>query len=123
MVAQLATLAFILLRASSATLAAAHQERTAALIAVGEASWYNLPGDRMADGEWFSAASHSCAMRYEPFGTVVTVVDRDNGHISWCIIRDRGPYVADRVIDVTPRVRDDLHMGGLADVKIYKVRG
>jgi rare lipoprotein A len=88
----------------------------------GIASWYDLPGNTMADGHVFRSLEHVCAMRREPFGDRILIVNTDNGRKSWCIVEDRGPNIHTdvRVIDVSPIVRDELGFTGLARVRLYR---
>lgn len=88
-------------------------------VAAGIASYYNQPG-RMADGKMFHPAAHVCAMRTERFGERIEIINSENGATSWCVVSDRGPYVRGRIIDVSPVVRDELRMGGLARVRLYR---
>jgi rare lipoprotein A len=92
-----------------------------AFIGAGIASYYCMPGARMANGKPMNCAAHTCAMRYEPFGTRVEIINAENGDRSYCVVSDRGPYVAGRVIDVSTRVRDELHMGGTTSVRLYAI--
>jgi rare lipoprotein A len=60
-----------------------------------------------------------CAMRHIRLGTLIRVVNVSNGRSATCRVDDRGPYVGDRIIDVSLYVKQKLHMGGLAYVKVY----
>lgn len=83
-------------------------ERTPNLLPVsqrnpsGIASWYNLVGQRMANGQIFDPNAMNAAMRDVPLGTVVTVrLAEDPSRFITVTISDRGPYKAGRVIDLT----------------------
>ena len=89
------------------------------LILSGLASWYSLPGNLMANGHPFRNAAHVCAMRFARLGRLARIFNLSNGRQSWCKISDRGPFVFGRIIDVSPRVRDELRLGGLAPVRVY----
>jgi rare lipoprotein A len=53
----------------------------------GEASWYDYqPG--------------TCAHKTLPFGTIVTVTNKENGKSTTCRVADRGPFVEGRIIDL-----------------------
>ena len=88
----------------------------------GIASFYSgsFHGRRMADGTRFSVYSNSAASRTLPLGTLARVTNRSNGKVALVKIRDRGPYVGHRILDVSPSVAG--HLGfrdkGLADVII-----
>jgi len=93
-------------------------------VLAGLASFYAAySGATTASGQRFDPASHTCAMLYEPFGERIEIVNTDNGKSSWCFVNDRGPFIPGRVIDVTPKVRDELGMGGLSNVLLYRIVG
>jgi resuscitation-promoting factor RpfB len=62
----------------------------------GGASWY-----RQADGL-------SAAHKTLPFGTVVRVENLDNGKYVNVVIRDRGPYIEGRIIDLSDEAFERL---------------
>lgn len=71
--------------------AAAPAPGSAANIESGQATWYDyIPG--------------TCAHKTIPKGTVVTVVNLATGASTTCVVADRGPYAAGRIIDLTPGV-------------------
>jgi rare lipoprotein A len=78
----------------------------------GEASYYhpNLDGHRMANGERFDAASNSAAHRSLPLGTDARVTNLETGRSANVTIKDRGPYVRGRIIDVSPAMASRLGM-------------
>lgn len=89
----------------------------------GLASWYNLPGDLMADGHVFEPYRHVCAMRTNDHRQVVEIVNRENGRRSWCVAEDYGPAAwTGRVIDVSPVVAEELKMvsAGVVRVKVFR---
>lgn len=97
-----------------------------AFVLAGLASWYDLPGNIMANGQPFDSTKHTCAMRAEPFGERVEIVNTENGKSSWCIVTDRGPAQwTGHDIDTAPPVRDELGLyePGVAQVLVYKVVG
>jgi rare lipoprotein A len=75
-----------------------------------------------ASGEKMNPAALTAAHRTLPFGTNVTVVNRLNGRSAIVRINDRGPFVAGRVIDLSPDAADALDLDGLAPVSL-KVGG
>lgn len=85
----------------------------------GFASWYNCC-NTTANGERFNVRDHTCAMLLWPINTVVRIYDLATGRTSWCRVNDHGPYVAGRVIDLTPAVASDLHLTGVDPVELYK---
>ena len=70
---------------------------------VGEASWYGkqFHGKTTASGEDFDMFEFTAAHRTLPLGTFVKVTNLKNG--KWIIVRvnDRGPYVGDRIMDLS----------------------
>ena len=53
-----------------------------------------------------------------PFGTLVRVTHQRSGRSVIVRINDRGPFVAGRVIDVTPAAARALGFSGLAPVTL-----
>jgi rare lipoprotein A len=93
----------------------------------GIASVYAYQGDRSASGgaktasgERFDPAALTAAHRTLPFGTAVEVINRRNGQSVRVRINDRGPFVAGRVIDLTPAAARALGFSGLAPVTIIR---
>ena len=70
---------------------------------VGTASWYGkqFHGKTTASGEDFDMFELTAAHRKLPLGTFVKVTNLKNG--KWVIVRinDRGPYVGDRIMDLS----------------------
>jgi rare lipoprotein A len=60
----------------------------------------------------------TAAHRTLPFGTRVTVTNRQNGRSTVVRINDRGPFVKGRVIDLSPAAAQALDVGGLAPVSL-----
>lgn len=59
-------------------------------------------------GTWYSFRSGTCAHKTLPFGTVVHITDTANGHTATCVVADRGPYAAGRILDMDPSVFQQL---------------
>jgi rare lipoprotein A len=70
---------------------------------VGNASWYGkqFHGRTTSSGEDFDMFELTAAHRKLPLGTFVKVTNLKNG--KWIIVRinDRGPYVGDRIMDLS----------------------
>lgn len=70
---------------------------------VGNASWYGkqFHGRTTASGEDFDMFELTAAHRRLPLGTYVKVTNLRNG--KWVIVRvnDRGPYVGNRIMDLS----------------------
>src|SRR6266851_9191754 len=66
----------------------------------GIASVYS--GEKTANGEYAHATAYTAAHRTLPFGTFVEVTNTRTGRSVIVRINDRGPYIAGRIIDLTP---------------------
>lgn len=80
----------------------------------GTASWYgpDFHGKLTANGERYNMHGMTAAHKLLPFGTQVKVTNKSNGRSIVVRINDRGPFVADRVIDLTRTGADRLGMLG-----------
>jgi rare lipoprotein A len=87
----------------------------------GVASVYGYSGGRTASGEGAAPSGLTAAHRTLPFGTMVRVTDNANGRSVVVRINDRGPFVAGRVIDLTPAAARALGFSGLAHVTLAVV--
>lgn len=69
----------------------------------GVASYYGpgFHGRRTANGETFNMNAMTAAHRTLPFGTLVKVTNLSNGKSTVVRVNDRGPYVGNRVIDLS----------------------
>ena len=69
----------------------------------GVASYYadSLHGEPTASGETYDKRARTAAHRTLPFETRVKVTNLDNGRSVWVTINDRGPFVDDRIIDLS----------------------
>lgn len=64
--------------------------------------------------------SNAAASKTLPLGTKVRVENLETGDSEVVEIRDRGPYVPGRIVDVTPRTAEELDMKeeGVAPVEV-----
>jgi rare lipoprotein A len=94
----------------------------AALPQTGEASWYGAQhqGKRTASGSLYDQAKLTAAHRSLPFGTRVRVTNVSNGKSVDVAITDRGPYVGNRIIDLSRAAAQALGMieSGTATVRL-----
>jgi len=69
----------------------------------GNASWYGVPfnGRRASNGEIYDMNKLTAAHRTLPFDTVVRVTNMNNGKFAVVRITDRGPFVENRIIDLS----------------------
>jgi rare lipoprotein A len=91
----------------------------------GKASYYakSFSGKKMADGTPMNPNADIAASRTLPLGTRAEVINLENGKSREVEIRDRGPYVDGRIVDLSPKVaRDlDMHKDGVADVLVKPI--
>ena len=78
----------------------------------------------MANGERFNPGSDNAAMRHLPLGTVARVTNLANGRQAIVRVKDRGPYVGGRVVDLSPHTARSLGMlsPGLMRVAVTVIR-
>ena len=69
----------------------------------GKASWYGAPfhGRQASDGETYDMYKFTAAHRTLPFNTMVRVTNMTNGKSTTVRITDRGPFVDNRIIDLS----------------------
>ena len=88
----------------------------------GEASWYGprFHGRLTASGEVYDMFALTAAHRELPFGSALRVVDLRNGRSVVVRINDRGPFIGDRVLDLSFAAAQELDMvhAGLARVEM-----
>ncbi|MGC8579592.1 MAG: septal ring lytic transglycosylase RlpA family protein [bacterium] len=80
----------------------------------GIASWYGgkFIGRKTANGEIFTSQSLTAANKTLPFNTRVLVTNLNNGKSVVVRINDRGPYVGDRIIDLSYAAAKAIDMIG-----------
>jgi rare lipoprotein A len=88
----------------------------------GIASVYarSLAGRPTASGERYDPSIKTCAHRRLPLGSTIEVFVVKTGVTAVCRVNDRGPYVHDRVVDLSTAMADALGLEGqgLARVEI-----
>jgi rare lipoprotein A len=84
----------------------------------GLASWYI--DHQTACGERYNARALTAAHRKLPFGTRVRVTNLNNNHSVIVRITDRGPYIRNRIIDLSCAAAKELDMvhSGVARVRV-----
>jgi len=92
----------------------------------GVASWYGEPfhGRSTANGERFDKRRLSAAHTTLPLPSLVEVTNLENGRRLVVRVNDRGPFVGDRIIDLSEAAAHELgfHRDGLADVEVRFLR-
>jgi rare lipoprotein A len=88
----------------------AKHPRIAKAIQHGKISWYGraFAGHRTASGERFDPHALTMAHRSLPLGTIVFVINDDNGRGVTLRVNDRGPYCDGRVADVSRAASREL---------------
>lgn len=93
----------------------------------GRASWYGVPfhGRRAANGEVYDMNKLTAAHRTLPFETIVRVTNLINGLSADVRITDRGPFVENRIIDLSRGAADALDMvrDGVESVRLQVISG
>ena len=91
-------------------------------VQTGKASFYadKFEGTLTASGEKYKHSKMTAAHKTLPFGTKVKVTNLSNDKSVEVTINDRGPYVEDRVIDLSRAAAEELGFinNGLADVRL-----
>ncbi len=93
----------------------------------GVASWYGVPfnGHRTSNGETYDMYQFTAAHRTLPFNAVVRVTDLASGRQTEVRINDRGPFVANRIIDLSFAAAQAIEMvgPGTAQVRLELISG
>src|SRR5215213_418372 len=82
----------------------------------GIASVYS--GEKTANGEYAHATALTAAHKTLPFGTFVQVTNTQTRRSVIVRINDRGPYIAGRIIDLTPAGAKAIGSNGLTHVEL-----
>jgi len=94
---------------------------------VGMASWYGREfyGKKTANGEVYNMHDMTGAHRTLPLPSVVKVTNLENGRSAVIRVNDRGPFVKNRIIDVSKAVAQklDFHDKGTTRVKVELLPG
>ena len=89
---------------------------------VGVASWYgdDFHNKRTANGETYDMRAITAAHRTLPLPSIVKVTNLENGRSIIARVNDRGPYVKNRIIDVSQKGAELLgyRNKGTAKVKV-----
>ena len=93
---------------------------------VGVASWYGHPyhGRKAANGETYDMNKMTAAHKRLPFDTWLNVKNLSNGKTTKVRINDRGPFVGNRIIDLSRAAASDINMigSGTARVRLTVIR-
>jgi rare lipoprotein A len=86
----------------------------------GVASYYadEFDGRPTSNGETYDMHALTAAHRTLPFNTRVRVTNLSNGRSVVVRINDRGPFVSDRIIDLSYRAAEELSMVGPGTARV-----
>ena len=94
-------------------------------VETGVASWYGVPyhGRQAANGEIYDMEKLTAAHRTLPFSTWVRVENLANGKGVDVRITDRGPFIGDRIIDLSHAAAREIEMigPGTANVRVVVI--
>ncbi|SFV75441.1 Rare lipoprotein A precursor [hydrothermal vent metagenome] len=78
----------------------------------GIASWYgpDFHGKLTSNGEIYNMNKMTAAHKTLPIGTIVRVTNKRNGLSTVVRINDRGPFVDDRIIDLSKKAASEIDM-------------
>ena len=87
----------------------------------GIASWYGIEeeGRATASGEIMVPKLLTAAHQTLPFGSLVRVTEIDTGNSVEVIINDRGPFVRNRIIDLSYAAAQRIKLVGRGITKVY----
>lgn len=91
-------------------------------VETGIASWYGPPyhNRKAANGQVFDMHQLTAAHKTLPMNSVIRVTNLSNGKAALMRITDRGPFIGDRVLDLSMGAAKEIgvYRSGLAQVKI-----
>jgi rare lipoprotein A len=92
----------------------------------GDASLYakKFAGREMADGSKMDPHGDNAASKTLPLGTRARVTNVDSGQSAVVTIQDRGPYVKDRIVDLSPSTAKKIGItqdNGVAKVRVTPI--
>jgi rare lipoprotein A len=92
----------------------------------GKASFYaqKFSGRKMADGTIMQPQSNNAASKTLPLGTTAIVTNLETGQSAVVTIRDRGPYIRGRIVDLSPSTAKEIgidHKNGVARVEVAPI--
>lgn len=86
----------------------------------GTASWYGpkFNGKPTATGEIYDMYDMTAAHKTLPLNSMLYVTNVENGKSIMVRLNDRGPFVGDRIIDLSKASADALGIAGLGEVRV-----
>jgi len=106
------TIFFILIVTGIAVFSSAQTPGALAFHQEGIASWYGaeFDGKPTASGEIFNSSLFTAAHPSLPFGTILTITNKQNNQRVTVRVNDRGPFVSSRIIDLSKAAAEYLDM-------------
>ena len=88
------------------------EKRETKAVQYGVASWYgkDFHGKPTSSGEIYDMYQLTCAHNTLPLGTMVMVTNLENGRSVELKVNDRGPFVKERIIDLSSAAAQILGM-------------
>lgn len=97
-------------------------DSAANFVETGEASWYGTKfhGRKTSSGEIYDMHAMTAAHKYLPIPTYALVTHLESNKSIVVLINDRGPFVGERIIDLSYAAAQELGMAeqGVAPVKV-----
>jgi rare lipoprotein A len=92
----------------------------------GKASFYAqmFAGRKMADGTAMQPHSNNAASKTLPLGTTAKVTNLETGQSALVTIRDRGPYIRGRIVDLSPSTAREIGLSrksGVVQVEVAPI--
>lgn len=87
---------------------------------IGLASWYGPKFDKKltANGEIFDRNLMTAAHKTLPLPSIAKVTNLENGRAVYVRVNDRGPYVGNRIIDLSERAAEKLGFKGKGTARV-----
>jgi rare lipoprotein A len=94
---------------------------SAAFIQDGVASYYaeEFDGRKTSSGETYNMNDLTAAHQTLPFGTIVKVTNKATGKSVTVRINDRGPFLKDRIIDLSRSAAQKIGMIGPGTAEVH----
>ena len=91
---------------------------------VGIASYYGgkFHGRKMANGKTFNKWAISAAHKTLPLGTIVRITNLENKKSIITVISDRGPFIKNRILDLSLGAKMALDFDGLVKVSVKVIK-
>lgn len=95
-------------------------QTTPAYVETGKATYYadNLVGKKTASGEPYQPHLLTAAHKTLPFGTLVKVTCPETQKSVVVKINDRGPFVKNRIIDLSKSAFQQIHSLGKGEIEV-----